>query len=140
MAGAIGARYGKRRGPLIHVQIIPDTLSADVADHAGAEIRSEIQALDAGKRLGAITDYRIAVLDHDDISTASGRVRGYALVAPTKRATTVVVSLVLVYVLRASLVRVQSEVPLSEWRKTDIPVFAHALVALLATHVRQARA
>jgi hypothetical protein len=49
-AGAIGARYGKRQGPVIHVQIIPDTLSANVADHTGAEIRSEIHALDAGKR------------------------------------------------------------------------------------------
>jgi hypothetical protein len=128
----VSARYGKRHGPVIDVEIGPDTVRGDNADPAHAEMVTQVHALAAGTRLGAIADYRIALFDRDDLETKAGRVHGYELVAAKKLTKSLVVSVAFVYVLGPSIVRVQADVPAPAWRSGHIPSFAHALIRRLA--------
>lgn len=88
-------------------------------------------ALLASRRSGRYDDYEIALDGVHTDTLAASPIPGYRIVAVVRRANRVYLVFFCTYSLHASIVQVHALIPQTDWRVTNVPVFADQLIAEL---------
>lgn len=97
------------------------------------------ETLPIGVQRGWYEAYNIAFAHADSLDVDGQLVFGHVTAAGTRRAGQVQVEFQYLYLVGTRFVKTRASVPAETWQNTDVPLFAHELIAVLARQLRSSK-